>query len=142
LVVNVDDARTRFAAAPVARLATVGAGGGPHLVPITFALPDAETIVSAVDHKPKRTASLQRLRNIAAHDQVCVLVDHYSDDWSALWWVRADGRATVLAPGDAPELRARALAALSLRYPAYRARPPAGALIVVSVSRWTGWSAR
>ena len=73
-----DEARARFAAARVARLATAG----PHLVPVCFAV-DGDTIWSAVDAKPKRSRELQRLRNIEADPRVAVLADHYTDDdWS------------------------------------------------------------
>jgi PPOX class probable F420-dependent enzyme len=135
------EARKRFASAPVARLATIAPDGAPQLVPVTFALLGQDTIVSAVDHKPKRTQALARLRNIRANDRVCLLADRYSDDWSELWWVRADGTACVREPGQAPRQRAAALAALAARYPSYRDRPPAGALIVIAVHRWSGWSA-
>jgi PPOX class probable F420-dependent enzyme len=139
--VNATEARERFASARVARLATVGVDGTPHLVPITFALLDQHTLVTAVDHKPKRTLALRRLDNINANPSVCVLADHYGEDWSALWWARADGTASVVAPGARLELRAAALASLAERYPAYCDLPPAGALIVISVRRWTGWTA-
>ena len=130
------EAVRRFSTATVARLATVGSTGQPHLVPITFALVDARTLVTAVDHKPKRTTALKRLANIAANPQVSVLVDHYEDDWRALWWVRADGRAEVVkaAPAGAAE-------ALAQRYDQYRERPPAGPFIVVEVQRFSSWSA-
>ena len=135
------EARSRFAAARVARLATTGADRRPHVVPITFALFDESTLVSAVDHKPKRTTALRRLANIAANPRVAVLADHYSDDWSELWWARADGSARVLAPDEEPALRTAALHALERRYPPYRGQPPAGALVLISVERWSGWSA-
>jgi PPOX class probable F420-dependent enzyme len=129
------EARERFAAARVARLATVAPGGAPHLVPIVFALA-GDTIYSAVDAKPKRTPALARLRNVAANPAVSVLADHYEEDWSALWWVRADGRARVLqAPSDEAET-ARAL--LAARYPQ---QTVTGAVLAVDVSRWSGWSA-
>jgi PPOX class probable F420-dependent enzyme len=126
---------------PVARLATIGPDGAPQLVPISFALLGPDAIVSAVDHKPKRTQALQRLANIEADGRVCLLADHYNDDWSQLWWVRADGTACVRTAGEAPEQRAAALAALAARYPEYAHQPPAGPLIVISVHRWSGWSA-
>jgi PPOX class probable F420-dependent enzyme len=133
------EARARFAASPVARLATVGAEGLPHLVPVCFAVV-GDRIVTAVDHKPKRTTELRRLRNIAANPSVCVLADAYdADDWSALWWARADGTARVLEAGSAAE--DAAIAALVERYPQYRARRPAGPAIEISVVHWTGWSA-
>jgi PPOX class probable F420-dependent enzyme len=135
------EARARFASVPVARLATIAPDGAPQLVPVTFALLGHDTIVTAVDHKPKRTQALARLRNIGADDRVCLLADHYSDDWSELWWARADGSAGVREPRQAPGQRAAAIAALAARYPPYRKRPPAGALIVIEVHRWSGWSA-
>lgn len=139
--VDAEVARTRMAAARVAHLATAGAGGRPHLIPITFAVLDATTIVSAIDHKPKRTTALRRLENIAANPQVAVLADHYAEDWTQLWWARADGRARTVAPEQEPALRERAIAALLARYAPYREQPPAGVLIVVDVARWSGWSA-
>ncbi len=135
---SADEARRRFAQARVARLATIAADG-PRLVPITFALA-GEVIWSAVDDvKPKRTVALARLDQIAADARVSVLADHYEEDWSALWWVRADGRARVIDRDDTdaqPGLRA-----LADRYPPYRDRAPVGPLIVICVQRWSGWSA-
>jgi PPOX class probable F420-dependent enzyme len=137
--VNVDAAvaRARFGEVRVARLATASGSGEPHLVPITFALLDEDTIVTAVDHKPKRTLALKRLDNIARNPHVSVLVDFYDDDWSALWWARADGVARV---GEAA-VEVDAVRALCERYPQYRETPPGGAVIVVAVERWSGWSA-
>jgi PPOX class probable F420-dependent enzyme len=132
-------ARSRFAAARVARLATVGADGRPHLVPIVFAV-DGDTVYTAVDDvKPKATQRLRRLRNIAENPAVALLADHYDDDWTALWWVRADGIARVLDPSDAEAGGARAL--LAERYEQYRAAPPPGPVITVAVERWAGWAA-
>ncbi|WP_327584598.1 TIGR03668 family PPOX class F420-dependent oxidoreductase [Nonomuraea sp. NBC_00507] len=130
-------ARTRFAHARVARLGTAGGGGAPHLAPIVFAVV-AETVVTAVDHKPKTTTNLRRLRNIRENPQVSLLVDHYEDDWAQLWWVRADGLARIVEGGTEREA---ALDALAAKYPQYRERRPAGPVIVVTVTRWTGWSA-
>lgn len=121
----------------MARLATVAANGKPHLVPITFAIED-DTVYFAVDAKPKRTTELQRLKNIASNPAVCLLVDHYSDDWSELWWVRVDGTARVLPEG------ARATHALDLlatRYSQYRRARPTGPVVAISIDRITGWSA-
>ena len=121
----------RFATLRVARLATVTPDGAPHLVPIVFALV-GNVIHTAVDGKPKRHRALQRLTNIAHEPRVCVLADHYDDDWSALWWVRADGIATV-TPSIEP--------ALVARYPQYRDQPPPGPFLTVEVRRWSAWAA-
>ena len=132
-------ARERFAAVRVARLATADAKGRPHLVPMVFVLA-GETIFSAVDAKPKRTDRLRRLANAAANPRVALLADHYDDaDWTALWWVRADGVARVLAPED--EEAVRAVDRLVARYAQYREARPHGPVLAVDVERWSGWSA-
>jgi len=122
----------------VARLATTGPAGRPHLVPVTFAL-DGDSIYTVVDAKPKTTTNLRRLRNIAADPRVAVLADHYEDDWDALWWARADGLASILRE---PAGRARPLELLAARYRQYQASPPAGPVIAIAVGRWIGWAAR
>jgi PPOX class probable F420-dependent enzyme len=137
--VTAGEARARLAGARVAHLASAAADGTPHVVPCTFALLGDATIVSAVDHKPKRTTALRRLANIAANPPVALLADHYEDDWSALWWVRADGDARLLEPGAGEA--ARGLDLLAARYAQYRERRPPGVVIAVDVTRWSGWSA-
>ena len=130
------EARARFAAARVARLATADAAGRPHLVPIAFAVA-GDTIYSAVDAKPKRTRALRRLANVRANPAVSLLVDHWDEeDWSRLWWVRADGQGRVLAPTD--EEARRAVELLRERYPRQRAD---GEVLAVTVERWSGWTA-
>lgn len=130
--------RALFSGERVVRLATVRPDGSPHLVPITFAVLD-DVVVTAIDHKPKRSRDLQRLRNIAAEPRVALLADRYDEGWERLWWVRADGTAAVVAATD--DAAEPALEALVARYPAYGRRPPVGPVIMVTVARWTGWSA-
>jgi PPOX class probable F420-dependent enzyme len=129
--------RRRLSDSMVARLATIGLDGRPHIVPITFALGDDE-LYFAVDHKPKRTVNLQRLRNIEANPAVSVLADHYENDWSRLWWVRVDGQARIVNAG---EQREKAITLLSSRYEQYRSVPPAGPVVAIAVERLSGWSA-
>jgi len=123
-----------FANARVVHLATVDATGAPHLVPMVFALV-GDVIHSAVDRKPKRHTGLRRLANIAHEPRVSVLADHYDDDWTRLWWVRADGDARVLDSSPA------GLAALTAKYPQYLAAPPPGPFLRIEVRRWSSWSA-
>jgi PPOX class probable F420-dependent enzyme len=131
------EARERFAAARVARLATADAAGRPHLVPVVFAV-DGNVVYSVVDAKPKRTTELRRLRNVTENPAVALLADHYDDaDWGALWWVRAEGIGRVLDP-QVDEEAARAVALLQARYPQQRA---VGMVLAVDVARWSGWSA-
>jgi PPOX class probable F420-dependent enzyme len=131
------DLQARAAASGVARLATVDADGRPHLVPCCFAV-DGDVAYSVVDHKPKRSTALRRLDNIRAHPDVCLLVDHYEDDWSALWWVRFDGTARVVT--DGPE-HSRAVALLMAKYEQYRATPPSGAVVAIDISASRAWAA-
>lgn len=133
-----DRRRERLADARVARLATLRPDGTPRLVPVTFALL-GDLICSAVDDvKPKRSTRLARLDDVRHDPRVALIADHYAEDWSTLWWVRVDGTAAV---HDAGALRSDALAALVAKYPQYAAAPPDGAVLVVTPTRWTGWSA-
>lgn len=128
-----EEARGRFARARVARLATVSAAGVPHLVPVTFAV-RGDQVVFAVDHKPKTSVALRRLRNIAENPAVCFLADGYDEDWSRLWWARADGTARVLPPGAEP------VSWLVAKYEQYADRPPEHAVVLTDVHTWRGWS--
>ena len=130
--------RRRVAIARVARLATVGADGVPHLVPVVFALV-GDTVYSAVDRKPKRTMALRRLTNVRATGRASLLVDHYDDDWTALWWVRVDGDAEVLGVDD--NEGASAIDALMRKDPQHAAERPAGSVVAVRVRAWRGWAA-
>jgi PPOX class probable F420-dependent enzyme len=123
--------------ARVARLATVASDGRPSLVPVCF-VAIGGVLYHAVDHKPKATRRLARLEHIAAEPRAALLADHYAEDWSALWWVRADGRARVL--DDGPQM-AHALDLLVERYAQYRERRPEGPVVALDVERISGWSA-
>jgi PPOX class probable F420-dependent enzyme len=124
--------------ARVAHLATVAPDGRPSVVPVCFAAIDG-VIYHAVDHKPKTTRRLARLEHIAAEPRAALLVDQYDDaDWSALWWVRADGVARVLEESAEVET---ALDLLVARYAQYRERRPDGPVVALDVERISGWSA-
>jgi PPOX class probable F420-dependent enzyme len=120
------------AAARVACLATVGRDGRPHVVPICFVL-DGETLYTAVDEKPKRTRRLRRLENIEANPHVEVLIDHYEDDWSKLWWVRLRGTARIVEDPRAVDL-------LVAKYPQYAERRPEGPVIAIHVEERSQWT--
>ena len=128
-------ARDRLTQARVARLATLTDDLRPHVVPCCFAL-DGDTAYSAVDAKPKTTQALRRLANVEAHPWASLLVDHYEEDWRALWWVRVDGRAWVLARGAEHD---GALAMLAAKYPQYMVEPPPGPVLALAIERWRAW---
>jgi len=129
------DPAVRFAASPVARLATVTPEGVPHLVPVVFAV-DQDVIYTAVDAKPKTTQRLRRLTNIENNPRVSLLVDHYADDWTQLWWVRADGDAVIHRDDEAVPAGYRLLRA---KYSQYQSVPLDGPVITVTVRRWSSW---
>jgi PPOX class probable F420-dependent enzyme len=124
-------AEERVADARVGRLATVTPAGRPHIVPVCFALHDGR-IVTAVDAKPKATTELARLENVRTTGRAGLLVDHYEEDWTRLWWVRVDGPAAVLKD-DA------AIDALVAKYGQYRAQRPAGPVIEIEPETWRSW---
>jgi PPOX class probable F420-dependent enzyme len=128
--------RRRLVEASVARLATAGPDGRPHIVPIVFAHDD-ENLYFVVDDKPKRSRDLKRVRNIAGNERVSVLVDHYEDDWTRLWWVRVDGVAHVI---DDDVDAQRALDLLAGKYAQYAEKRPQGPVVAIRIERMTGWS--
>lgn len=129
------EALARLAQARVAHLATMRPDGGPHVVPVTFAVVGGN-IVTAIDAKPKTTRDLQRLENIRANRLVSLLADHYEEDWTRLWWVRVDGPAAVHEKGAIFDDGVEALAE---KYPQYREQVPDGPLIAISQDRVVGW---
>lgn len=136
-----DQAVVRLRSARVGRLASVRPDGRPHVVPFVFALVDEDEgfrIYWAVDHKRKRSADVQRLRNLAANPAVELVVDGFDDDWDRLWWVRASGTSRTV---EDPDERARGLEALGGKYRQYAERPPEGEMIVIDVAEITGWEA-
>lgn len=131
------DAPALFANSPVATLATVGPGDAPHVVPVVFAV-HHDVIYTAVDAKRKSTQRLRRLANIEANPRVSLLADHYSTDWSQLWWVRADGLAAVHHSG---EEMATGYALLRQKYVQYERMALDGPVVTVQVTHWSSWHA-
>lgn len=136
--VKIDDEIGQFAGARRALLSTVNPDGTPHLVPVVFAV-DNDTIVTAIDWKPKTTRKLQRLENIRADPAVSLIVDNYDEDWTSLWWIRASGSARVAEP-DTDECTA-AIDALVAKYDQYASQRPEGPAIIVSKLTWRSWRA-
>ena len=122
----------------VARLATADASGRPHVVPICYAF-DGDSLYSAIDLKPKRVGprQLKRVRNVLDNPQVAVIVDDYSEDWSALGYVLIRGAAEIMDEGQDRE---RAEDMLRDKYPQYRDLLPQGAVILkITPDSVTGW---
>jgi PPOX class probable F420-dependent enzyme len=121
----------------VGRLAFLDDGGGPRVLPVTFALAGNE-IWSVIDEKPKRRAEPARVRWLRERPEAALVVDVYDDDWSQLAWVQVLGRVEVLALGETPA----ALEALAAKYAPYRERRPPGPLLCLRPERAFCWRAR
>jgi PPOX class probable F420-dependent enzyme len=100
---------------------------------VCFVLHDG-AVYTAVDAKPKATSALARLDNVRATRRASLLVDHYTEDWTKLWWVRVDGVAEVVQSEPAID-------ALAAKYEQYRAQRPDGPLIAITPERWRSWTA-
>jgi PPOX class probable F420-dependent enzyme len=122
-------------------LATVHPGRGVDAVPVVYAVVDGLIIVPVDTVKPKRHLALGRLANLAADRRAVLLVEHYGDDWSELWWVRV--HVTAPASGLLPQDPAPTwVLALSERYPQYRAAGTVAAAVALQPAAVTGWAAR
>lgn len=108
---------------------------GVDAVPVVFAVAAGRIVVPTDLVKPKRSTRLQREANLAADPRCVLLVEHYEEDWSALWWVRVHADGHVEAPTPAW------LDALAARYPAYRAEQSVAKLLVLEPTAVAGWAA-
>ncbi len=127
--------------ARVARLATLDARHRPHIVPVCFAY-DGKVLYTAVDKKPKHVPPerLARLRNIRAVPRVALLIDHYDEDWTRLWYILIRGKAKLIPESDRKE-RAAAIRRLRAKYPQYAQGMLAGDAPVIRITpeRTSSW---
>ena len=121
----------------VGHLATVDAGGAPHVIPVCYAATE-DSLYITIDEKPKRQdRPLKRLRNILENPRAAVVVDRWDEDWSRLGWVMLRGRAEILYAGPEHD---RAQALLVARYPQYRAMQLGDLpVIALRIARATAW---
>ena len=129
------EALRRLNSARAGRFASITPDGRPHVVVVTFAMV-GDHLVHMIDQKPKTTSHLQRLQNVETLPIASLLVDHYDEDWSALWWVRVDGEVTIEKDGD---LWWTARSSLKEKYRQYRYSPPSGPAIFLAIDRVTHW---
>jgi len=136
-----DSVRAKLEEARVARLATLDASLGPHIVPVCFAY-DGKVFYTAIDQKPKRVAPerLTRLRNILAVPKVALLIDKYDEDWTQLWYILIRGNAKLIPMSECQE-RARAIGKLRAKYPQYSRRMLAddAPIIRITPEQTTSW---
>lgn len=136
---GVEEAWARLRAHDHGVVGTVHPERGVHVVPAVYAVDHDGFLGVPIDRvKPKASSRLQRERNLAADPRAVLLVDSWTrDDWSQLWWVRADLR--WIGTDDAE--RSSALASLlAARYEQYRGEPFDRVLVfeIVGVTGWAG----
>ena len=137
---NTAQAEAMLREARVGRLATAGADGQPHVIPVCFVY-DGRSIYTPVDEKRKRAAprGLRRVRNVKANPQVAFVVDHYEEDWRRLRYLLVLGTAQLLEAGTE---HARAIALLRDKYPQYRPmRLEERPVIKITPGRVVAWQA-
>ncbi|MCZ6501524.1 MAG: hypothetical protein O6945_03305, partial [Gammaproteobacteria bacterium] len=83
-----------------ARLSTLNVDGSPHQIPIVFTW-HAGCFWSPIDGKPKQKVQPTRVQNAIANPVASLLIDKYDDDWTQLWWIRADLEITVVQLDEA-----------------------------------------
>ncbi len=128
----------RLAAHDHGVMCTVHAVRGVDAVPVVYVTDDGFVGVPVDKVKPKASLRLQRERNLEADGRATLLVEQWDrDDWSRLWWVRAELRWHGNDDGDRENTLADELAR---RFPQYRDRPFARVL-VLSIVAVTGWAA-
>lgn len=136
------EAHARLAAHDHGVLCTVHAERGVDAVPVVYAADDDGFVGVPVDRvKPKASPRLQRGRNLEADPRAALLIEHWDrQDWTQLWWVRAELRWQ--GDGGQPAERTSALASrLAETFPQYRDQP-FSSILVLRVVAVTGWSAR
>jgi len=127
----------------VGHLATAGADGAPHVIPVCYALHDSGLYFVA-DAKPKRglARDLLRLRNLRANPRAAFVVDTWDEDWRRLAWVLVRGPARLV---DTDAEHAEALRRLRARYLQYRAMalddPAAYPVVSLEAERIRHWRA-
>jgi len=126
--------------ARVAHLATAGANGQPHVIPICFVF-DGANFYSPIDEKPKRVTArkLKRLRNIRENPRVALVIDRYDENWAKLAYILIIGRARVLTSGSNHRKAVNLLRRKYLQYQTMRIdRLP---MILIRPTRTTSWGA-
>jgi PPOX class probable F420-dependent enzyme len=130
-------ARIRLGEQDHAILCTVHATRGTDAVPVVYALHDDHLGIPIDRVKPKASMRLQRERNLEADPRATLLIEHWNrDDWSQLWWVRAELRWDATPDPAMSEALAAELAA---RYVQYHDRP-FESVLVFHITAIIGWS--
>jgi PPOX class probable F420-dependent enzyme len=118
-------------------LATIHRRRGVDAVPVVFAVHGDRILLPVDTVKPKRSTDLQRVRNLEADPRCVLLVDHYSENWDDLWWVRVHGSAYLCSPAELEH----AGSVLSSRHIQYRRPGSIAGVISLVPEKISGWTA-
>ncbi len=116
-------------------LGSVDGVRGVHLVPVVFVVSGDELVIPIDSVKPKTGNRLRRIDNLEADGRASLLVDHTSDDWTELWWVRADLEFVGSLEPAEPWL-----SLLASKYPQYRNRSTIDSLLLFTIGSVRGWT--
>ena len=113
--------------AKVARLATADLEYKPHLVPIVFVFDnDLNCYFIPIDEKTKRSGpeNLKRVKNIQENPNVALLIDEYNEDWTKLYFIMIQGKASMVGgkklEQNEMQLLEKAHKLLCNKYPQYQ----------------------
>lgn len=124
----------RLVGADFGVLGTVDAELGVHLVPVVFVVIADQVAIPIDTVKAKSSTRLRRVSNLNEDGRATLLVDHRSEDWAELWWVRAQLYITDASSHDWRS-------ALAEAYAPYRAPDAVADLLTFDIVALTGWSA-
>ena len=136
---DADQARARLEGRVHGIFCTLHPERGPDPQPVVYALSEDGHLGVPIDKvKPKKSDRLQREDNLDADPRGSLLVDHWDgEDWSQLWWVRADTEHVPDPPAELVEELADKLARTVPQY----ADKPFHRVLVCRIVRVTGWAA-
>lgn len=135
---DADQARTRLSAHVHGVLCTLHPERGPAPQPVVYAVSGDHVGVPIDRIKPKTSSRLQREDNLAADPRAALLIEHWdTDDWTRLWWVRADLEHVPDPPSSLTDDLADRLAGTVRQY----ADKPFHRVLVCRIIKITGWSA-
>ena len=133
-----EDARVRLAGHIHGVLCTLHPERGADPQPVVYAVSGDHVGVPIDRVKPKASSRLKREDNLGADPRGTLLIEHWeTEDWSRLWWVRADLRHEPDPPSSLVDDLADRLA---LAVPQY-ADKPFHRILVCRIVGVTGWSA-
>lgn len=112
---------------------------GPDPQPAVYAVSADGHIGVPIDSvKPKRSTRLRREDNLDADPRGALLVEHWdAEDWTRLWWVRAETEHVPDPPQELVDELADRLAGTVAQY----ADKPFHRVLVCRIVRVTGWAA-